>query len=78
MRNVHVKDFAFARQDGWVGFVYGGAPMGAGLHDYRHVLETVRPRERASTGGRALLTWQGDPDTTARVEREWTHARSTT
>ena len=46
VKNVHVKDFAFARQPGWVGFTYGGAPMGEGLHDYPHLLETVRPRER--------------------------------
>lgn len=26
--NVHVKDFAFARQDGWVGFTFTGTPWG--------------------------------------------------
>lgn len=73
VRNVHVKDFAFARQDGWVGFVYGGAPMGEGLHDYPHLLETVRPRDRGiNEVVEHWLTWQGDPETTARVEREWT------
>ncbi len=45
VKNIHVKDFAFARQAGWVGFTYGGAPMGEGLHDYAHLLDTVRPRE---------------------------------
>lgn len=71
--NVHVKDFAFARQDGWVGFTYSGAPMGAGLHDYPHLLETVRPRERGVNEiVEHWLPWQGDPETTIRTEREWT------
>ena len=46
VKNVHSKDFAFARQPGWVGFTYGGAAMGEGLHDYPHLLDTVKPRER--------------------------------
>jgi len=81
--NVHVKDFAFARQPGWVGFTYGGAPMGSGLHDYPHLLATVRPRERGINEiVEHWLSWQGDPATTIRTEREWTrttleHLRST-
>lgn len=71
--NVHVKDFAFARQDGWVGFTYSGAPMGTGLHDYPHLLEAVRPRERGINEiVEHWLPWQGDPETTIRTEREWT------
>ena len=71
--NVHVKDFAFARQDGWVGFTFSGAPMGIGLHDYPHLLETVRPRERGINEiVEHWLPWQGDPETTIRTEREWT------
>lgn len=82
-RNVHVKDFAFARQPGWVGFTYGGAPMGSGLHDYPHLLATVRPRERGINEiVEHWLPWQGDAETTIRTEREWTrialeHLRST-
>lgn len=73
VKNVHVKDFAFARQPGWVGFTYGGAPMGEGLHDYTHLLGTVRPRERGvSEVVEHWLSWQGDPETTVRTEREWT------
>jgi sugar phosphate isomerase/epimerase len=72
-KNVHVKDFAFARQPGWVGFTYGGAPMGAGLHDYPHLLDTVRPRERdIDEVVEHWLSWQGDPETTIRTERDWT------
>jgi sugar phosphate isomerase/epimerase len=71
--NVHAKDFAFARQPGWVGFTYGGAPMGTGLHDYAHLLETVRPVERGINEiVEHWLPWQGDPETTVRAEREWT------
>jgi sugar phosphate isomerase/epimerase len=73
VKNVHVKDFAFARQDGWVGFTYSGAPMGTGLHDYPHLLSAVHPDER---GINQIVEhwqpWQGDPQTTVTTEREWT------
>lgn len=73
VKNVHVKDFAFARQPGWVGFTYGGAPMGEGLHDYAHLLETVKPRENGiNEVVEHWLSWQGDAETTVRTEREWT------
>jgi L-ribulose-5-phosphate 3-epimerase UlaE len=84
VKNVHVKDFAFARQPGWVGFTYGGAPMGEGLHDYPHLLETVGPRERGVNEiVEHWLSWQEDAETTIRTEREWTrrtieYLRSTT
>ncbi|GAA4768644.1 sugar phosphate isomerase/epimerase family protein [Microbacterium gilvum] len=71
--NVHAKDFAFDRQPGWVGFTYSGAPMGAGLHDYPHLLRTVHPRERGIDEiVEHWLPWQGDATTTIRTEREWT------
>jgi sugar phosphate isomerase/epimerase len=73
--NVHVKDFAFARQPGWVGFTYSGARMGTGLHDYDHLLATVRPRQRGiDEVVEHWLPWQGDAQTTVRTEREWTRA----
>ncbi|WES63092.1 TIM barrel protein [Microbacter sp. GSS18] len=75
VKNVHVKDFAFARQPGWVGFTYSGARMGEGLHDYLHLLETVRPRERGVNEiVEHWLPWQGDAETTIRTERDWTRA----
>ncbi|ROR72421.1 sugar phosphate isomerase/epimerase family protein [Bogoriella caseilytica] len=71
--NVHVKDFAFTRTAGWVGFNYAGAPMGSGLHDYPHLLHTVRPAERGiNEVVEHWLPWQGDPATTIATEREWT------
>lgn len=39
--SLHVKDFAFARQEGWVGFTYSGAPLGEGLLDLDHELDAV-------------------------------------
>lgn len=71
--NVHVKDFAFDRQPGWVGFTYSGAAMGSGLHDYRHLLTQVRPRERGvNEVVEHWLPWQETPEQTVRAEREWT------
>jgi len=32
--NLHVKDFAFSRKEGMIGFTLAGAPLGAGLLDY--------------------------------------------
>ena len=73
VRNVHAKDFAFARQEGWVGFTYSGAPLGTGRHDYAHLLRTVAPRERGINEiVEHWLPWQGDPETTIHTEREWT------
>lgn len=73
VKNVHVKDFAFARQAGWVGFTYSGAPMGEGLHDYDHLLRTVTPRERGINEiVEHWLPWQTDADTTITTERAWT------
>lgn len=75
VKNVHAKDFAFARQPGWVGFTYGGARMGEGLHDYPHLLETVRPRDSGINEiVEHWLSWQGDAETTIRTERDWTRA----
>lgn len=73
--NLHVKDFAFARQAGWVGFTYSGARMGEGLHDYRHLLDVVMPRERGiNEVVEHWLPWQADAATTIRTERDWTRA----
>jgi len=44
--NIHVKDFAFTRRGGWVGFTLEGAPLGTGLLDYDYLLEAVAPDER--------------------------------
>ena len=71
--NLHVKDFAFSRRGGWVGFLYAGAPLGTGLLDYDHLVQTTNARERGlSQVIEHWLTWQDDYETTARLENEWT------
>ncbi|CEG99066.1 Xylose isomerase domain protein TIM barrel [Propionibacterium freudenreichii] len=71
--NLHVKDFDFTREEGWVGFHYSGAPMGQGLLDYAHEMSQVRPVARGiSQIVEHWLPWQGDIETTIDVERRWT------
>jgi len=71
--NLHVKDFAFTRRGGWVGFTLAGAPMGEGLLDLGAELRAVRPLERGiSMIVEHWLAWQGDPRTTVALERQWT------
>jgi sugar phosphate isomerase/epimerase len=71
--NLHVKDFAFARQEGWVGFTYSGAPLGEGLLDLDHELGSVYADGRAPSAiVEHWLPWQGDLDSTLEAERAWT------
>ena len=78
--NLHVKDFAFARQEGWVGFTYSGAPLGEGLLDLDHELGAVYGGTRAPSAAphtpsaivEHWLPWQGDLATTLETERAWT------
>lgn len=71
--NLHIKDFAFQRQDGWVGFVYTGAPMGEGLLDYDHLAAAIRPAEKnLNQIIEHWLPWQGSAEETLRTERQWT------
>jgi 3-oxoisoapionate decarboxylase len=70
--NVHVKDFAFSRRDGWVGFTLAGCPLGEGLLDYQHLVTTTRATERnVSQIIEHWLPWQGDSASTIRTENEW-------
>ncbi|WP_152365016.1 sugar phosphate isomerase/epimerase family protein [Microlunatus speluncae] len=72
-KNVHVKDFAFTRSGGWIGFTLEGAPLGTGLLDLDHLLATVDPVGRGiSMIVEHWLTWRGDFAETARLERDWT------
>lgn len=72
-RNLHVKDFAFSRQAGWVGFTYAGARLGEGLLDYDYLVSQVRPWERGINQiVEHWLVWQGDSATTCRLEDDWT------
>jgi sugar phosphate isomerase/epimerase len=70
--NVHVKDFAFSRRDGWVGFTLAGCLLGEGLLDYQHLVTTTRANERGlSQIIEHWLPWQGDSASTIRTENEW-------
>jgi 3-oxoisoapionate decarboxylase len=72
VRNVHVKDFAFSRGDGWVGFTLAGCPLGEGLLDYQHLVTTTRASEQGlSQIIEHWLPWQGDSASTIRIENEW-------
>ena len=70
---MHVKDFTFTRQAGWVGFNLIGAPLGEGLLDYDAMVERIDPNSRnISQVIEHWLPWQGDPDTTCAIEKQWT------
>lgn len=71
--NIHVKDFTFTRQAGWVGFTLVGAPLGEGLLDYDAMVERIDPDPgTVSQVVEHWLPWQDDPDTTCALERQWT------
>ncbi|MFJ3666938.1 sugar phosphate isomerase/epimerase family protein [Streptomyces sp. NPDC090106] len=74
--NIHVKDFAFSRRDGWVGFTYAGIPLGEGLLDYDGMIAAVaaaRPGRRINQIVEHWLPWQDEGyDVTARLEHQWT------
>lgn len=82
--NIHVKDFAFTRRGGWVGFTLEGAPLGTGLLDWEHLLRVVQPNERGiNLIIEHWLPWHDTLHETARLENHWTtttlaHLRSTT
>ena len=70
--NIHVKDFAFTRRGGWVGFTLEGVELGTGLLDYDHLMLVVDPEPRGIN--RIIehwLPWAGTFDETARLENLW-------
>lgn len=71
VRDIHVKDAAFSRRDGWVGFTYAGAVAGTGQIPLDAVLAVAPDAARIVEH---WLPWQGDPETTASVEEDWTTA----
>ncbi|HWS35423.1 MAG TPA: sugar phosphate isomerase/epimerase family protein [Actinoplanes sp.] len=72
VKNIHVKDFSFTRKDGWVGFTLAGCPLGEGLLDYDYMIGTVRPADGVNQIIEHWVPWQGDPETTSRLENDWT------
>jgi 3-oxoisoapionate decarboxylase len=73
VKNMHIKDFTFARQPGWIGFTLAGCPLGEGLLDYDEMVTVVDP---ASRGINQIvehwLPWQDDAETTCSIEAQWT------
>ena len=72
VKNIHVKDFAFTRRGGWVGFTLEGAPLGTGLLDYDYLVSTVRPHERGIN--QVIEHWLPLHDTideTVQLENTW-------
>jgi sugar phosphate isomerase/epimerase len=73
VKNWHVKDFAFSRKDGWVGFALTSTPLGDGRLDYDAMLALLEPEARGiNQVVEHWLPWQDDPETTTRLEAEWT------
>ena len=73
VKNWHVKDFAFTRQAGWVGFTLTGCPLGEGLLDYDSVVHTVQPAaNNINQIVEHWLPWQDDAATTCALETQWT------
>ncbi|NKX56341.1 sugar phosphate isomerase/epimerase family protein [Arthrobacter mobilis] len=71
--NMHIKDFAFSRREGWVGFTYAGAPLGEGLLDYDYMVRKLQPKERnINQIIEHWLPWQGSAEETIRLENQWT------
>ncbi|MCX6498737.1 MAG: TIM barrel protein [Arthrobacter sp.] len=71
--NMHIKDFAFSRKEGWVGFTYSGAPLGEGLLDYAYMAGKLKPKERnINQIIEHWLPWQDSEEETIRLEKQWT------
>lgn len=73
VRNIHVKDFAFTRRGGWVGFTLEGAPLGTGLLDYDALVAVVQPDDRGIN--QIIEHWLPLGDSiveTIELERVWT------
>ncbi|KAA6103415.1 MULTISPECIES: sugar phosphate isomerase/epimerase family protein [Pantoea] len=71
--NLHIKDFAFTRRAGWVGFTLAGCPMGEGKLDYDRLIASVRPADRdINQIIEHWLPWQDNAAQTCAREAEWT------
>ncbi len=70
--NLHIKDFAFTRRGGWVGFTLEGAELGKGLLPYDYMIEKVNPEARGINQViEHWLTWRDDYEITVQMENQW-------
>jgi sugar phosphate isomerase/epimerase len=72
VKNMHIKDFRFTRQTGWVGFNLVGAPLGEGLLDYRGMVQRLAPGPDVSQIVEHWLPWQDSAEETVAAEQQWT------
>jgi sugar phosphate isomerase/epimerase len=70
---VHIKDFSFERQPGWVGFTFSGSDLGTGLLDYEHLARTTNIKEgNINQVIEHWTPWQGSIQPTIDLEKTWT------
>ncbi len=70
---IHIKDFTFTRNPGWVGFTLAGAALGTGLLPLDDLLTATRAAERdLGLVVEHWLPWQHDAATTIAREIDWT------
>jgi 3-oxoisoapionate decarboxylase len=70
--NMHIKDFTFTRQAGWVGFSLIGCPLGEGFLDYDRMIAVVQPGANVNQVVEHWLPWQGNSTQTCQLEQQWT------
>jgi len=70
--NMHIKDFTFTRQAGWVGFSLIGCPLGEGFLDYERMIALVQPKANVNQVIEHWLPWQGTSKDTCQLEQQWT------
>jgi 3-oxoisoapionate decarboxylase len=71
--NLHVKDFAFKRNQGWVGFYYSGAPLGDGLLNFDYMYNNVRKyrNDEFNTIVELWVNFEGTIEETIQIEKNW-------
>ncbi|MHC9297018.1 sugar phosphate isomerase/epimerase family protein [Mycobacterium sp. LTG2003] len=73
VKNWHVKDFAFTRHPGWVGFNLSGCLLGEGLLDYDGIRTAIDPDANGINQiVEHWLPWQHDAEATCATEAQWT------
>ena len=70
--NLHVKDFRFMRNEGWVGFNLTGCSLGEGLLDFPYMLDKVRSNQhQVNVVLEFWLNFDENIEKTIEREKEW-------